>query len=110
MKKLSFVILTIFCLAFGSLSHAYQTELNDNIINLGLINKNNKEQKPNINKVDERYLKINGIDAHKLKHAYLGKKASIAEYDIYIDKNTRELIIYRKGGTGEGIHTGEYIR
>lgn len=50
------------------------------------------------------------MDAHELKRDALGKKAKIAEYDIYVDKNTKELLIFRKGGKGSPIHTGEYLK
>ena len=36
-------------------------------------------------KLKDSYLKKNGIDAHELKYSILGKKAPIAQYDIYVD-------------------------
>jgi hypothetical protein len=53
-------------------------------------------QKLNLEKVDDGYLKKKGIDAHELKQEIYGKKAKIAEYDIYVDKNTGELYTQRK--------------
>ena len=63
-----------------------------------------------IDKVDDKYLKKLGIDAHELKKEVLGKKAKIAQYDIYVDKKTKELFVYLKGGKGDGIATGEFIK
>ncbi|WP_455813359.1 polymorphic toxin type 33 domain-containing protein [Pseudomonas graminis] len=59
---------------------------------------------------DDKFLKKNGIDAHELKKDFLGKKAEIKLYDIYVDKNSGELWIFRKGGQGNGIATGEFIK
>lgn len=66
--------------------------------------------KGNYNKVKDNYLKKNGIDAHELKKDFLGRKAPIAEYDIYVNKDTGELFIFKKGGKGIGIPTGEFIK
>lgn len=63
----------------------------------------------NITKVNDSYLKLNNIDAYVLKKEILGKNAKIAEYDIYIDKDSGQLYVFKKGGIGEGIPTGEYI-
>ncbi|WIW71984.1 hemagglutinin repeat-containing protein [Anaerosinus gibii] len=63
----------------------------------------------NINKVSDGYLKNMGVDAHQLKEQFVGKK-NIARYDLYVDKDTGELLIYLKGGKGEGLSTGEYIK
>ncbi|EUJ26914.1 polymorphic toxin type 33 domain-containing protein [Listeria cornellensis] len=63
----------------------------------------------NIKMAKDNYLKQNGIDAHEVKQDVVGKK-NIAQYDIYIDKDTGQLWVYRKGGKGEGIPTGEYIK
>ncbi|UPY81064.1 polymorphic toxin type 33 domain-containing protein (plasmid) [Leptospira weilii] len=51
-----------------------------------------------------------GINAHDLKKAFLGKNADIALYDLYVNKNTKEIYIFRKSGKGEGIPTGEFIQ
>ena len=58
--------------------------------------------------VDDKFLKKNGIDAHTLKEDFVGKK-NIAYYDIYTDKDTGMLWIYRKDAKGEPIATYEYI-
>ncbi|WP_211749624.1 polymorphic toxin-type HINT domain-containing protein [Paenibacillus sp. Marseille-Q4541] len=62
-----------------------------------------------IKKLDDKYLKKQKIDAHDLKREFLGRKAKIAEYDLYSNKKTGEIMIFRKGGKGEGIRTGHYI-
>ena len=71
---------------------------------------NNTFEKGNYNKVKDNYLKRKGIDAHELKKDFLGRKAPIAEYDIYVNKDTGELFIFKKGGKGIGIPTGEFIK
>ena len=72
--------------------------------------KNGSKISGNFNKVKDSYLKKKGIDAHELKKDFLGKKAPIAQYDIYVNKDTGELFIFMKGGKGEGIPTGEFIK
>ena len=64
----------------------------------------------NFDKVNDRYLKKNGIDAHRLKEEVLGGKTRIAEYDIYKNKDTGELYIFKKGGKGAGIPTELYLK
>jgi len=64
----------------------------------------------NPNKVADKYLKKQGIDAHQLKKDYLGEKAPISQYDIYVDKADGRLWIFRKGGQGSGIPTSDYIK
>ena len=59
--------------------------------------------------VNEKYLKKKGIDAHELKEEIVGK-TNISKYDIYVDKDTGMLWIYRKGGKGEPEPTYEYIK
>jgi RHS repeat-associated protein len=54
-------------------------------------------------------LKKAGIDAHELKYEFLGKKAKISEYDLYKHTDTNEVLILKKGGKGDPIHTGEFI-
>ena len=70
----------------------------------------NEFVKGNYDKVKDNYLKRKGIDAHELKKDFLGRKAPIAQYDIYVNKNTGELFIFKKGGKGGGIPTGEFIK
>ena len=71
---------------------------------------NNTFEKGNYNKVKDNYLKRKGIDAHELKKDFLGRKAPIAEYDIYVNKDTGELFIFKKGGKRIGFPTGEFIK
>lgn len=60
--------------------------------------------------MDDNYLKNLGYDSHKIKQDVLGKKAIGAHFDIYLDKNTQELFVFRKGGIGEGMPTGIIIK
>ncbi|CAM2814076.1 RHS repeat-associated core domain-containing protein [Paenibacillus sediminis] len=62
----------------------------------------------NIKMADDKLLKKNGLDAHQIKDDVVG--GSISKYDIYVDKDTGQLWVYAKGGKGEGIPTGEYIK
>lgn len=50
-----------------------------------------------------------GLDAHAIKQEFLGKKAPIAQYDLYVNNGTKEIYIFKKGGKGEGIATGYFI-
>ncbi|KAB1438745.1 hypothetical protein F7O84_10895 [Candidatus Galacturonibacter soehngenii] len=73
-----------------------------------------KTENLDLDKVNDKYLKKKGVDAHQLKKDIYGKKAKVAEYDIYVDKNTGELYTQRKPQyniKGESpIATGEYIK
>jgi len=79
------------------------------LIIISVVEKESAE-KGNYNKVKDNYLKQKDIDAHELKKDYLGEKAPIAKYDIYVNKDTGELYIFEKGGKGVGIPTGEFIK
>lgn len=68
--------------------------------------KTNSNKSKNIDFVNENYLKKKGIDPHKLKEEFLGKRLKKSRYDIYKNKDTGMLEIYRKGGVGEPIETG----
>lgn len=57
---------------------------------------------------DDKYLKKNGIDAHKLKEEFLGDGKN-SNYDLYINKDSGEIWIFKKGGKGNGIPTSEFI-
>lgn len=76
--------------------------------------KGDSNAKLDLDKVDDSYLKKKGVDAHQLKKDIYGKKAKVAEYDIYVDKKTGELYTQRKpqyNKAGEPpIPTGEYIK
>ena len=69
-----------------------------------------KQVPKSINKVDDKFLKRKGIDAHELKRDYLGRSVSISKYDIYVDKKTGRLWIYLKGGKGTPIPTDSFIK
>lgn len=72
---------------------------------------NSSQEKPeNPKKVNDSYLKQKGIDAHSVKNDYLGKKAPISRYDLYVDKVTGRIWIYLKGGKGVPIRTDIYIK
>ena len=60
--------------------------------------------------IAEKQLKKHGIDAHELKKEFLGNSASISRYDLYKDKLTNEILIFLKGGKGDGIQTGEFLK
>lgn len=66
--------------------------------------------KANFKIISANLLKEAGIDAHQLKYDFLGKKAKISEYDLYKHTDTNEILILKKGGNGEPIHTGEYLK
>ncbi len=55
-------------------------------------------------------MKDQGINTHELKKEWLGNKSEIKKYDLYVNKGTGEIIIYRKGGLGDGIRTGGYLK
>ncbi|WP_275898960.1 hemagglutinin repeat-containing protein [Pectobacterium brasiliense] len=82
-------------------------DLPSNMISDGL--DNGAEKPSNIKVADDKYLKKNGVDAHQIKKDFLGSKAEIKLYDIYVDKDSGQLWIFRKGGKGEGVPTGEFI-
>jgi filamentous hemagglutinin len=57
---------------------------------------NSESNKPDLKRVEDKYLKKQGIDAHELKKDYLGKKAKIQRYDLSVDKKTGQLYIVNK--------------
>jgi len=75
-------------------------------------NRNDDPVDRNWKKVDDKYLKQKlkdqGINPHELKYDYLGKRADVAEYDIYVDKNTGQLAIFRKS-TGLLVEITDYF-
>ena len=72
-------------------------------------NEDETDQPKDIKMVKDNYLKQKGFDAHEIKESIVGKK-NISKFDIYVDKDTGQLWVYRKGGKGKGIATGEYIK
>lgn len=63
----------------------------------------------NVKVIGNDLLKKHDIGAHALKRDFLGKKAKISEYDLYRHTDTGEILIFKKGGVGEPIFTGELI-
>lgn len=63
----------------------------------------------NIKMANNKYLKKKGIDVHALKTELVGKK-NISHYDLYVDKDSGMLWLYRKGGKGEPMPTYEFIK
>nr|WP_235896098.1 polymorphic toxin type 33 domain-containing protein [Yersinia alsatica] len=59
---------------------------------------NGTEKPSNIKVADDKFLKNNGVDAHQIKKDFLGAKAEIKLYDIYVDKDSGQLWIFRKMG------------
>lgn len=49
-----------------------------------------------------------GTDAHKVKQEYLGKKANISQYDIYVNKDTGQLGLFEKS-TGNFVGYLDYF-
>lgn len=70
---------------------------------------NGAEKPSNIKVADDKYLKNNSIDAHALKGDFLGDGKN-SNYDIYVDRDLGQLWISKKGGNGDGIPTGEFIK
>ena len=61
----------------------------------------------NPKRVDVRFLEKYDIDAHAFKREVLGKRAPVAHYDIFVDRNG-DIWLQRKG-TSTWIPTGESI-
>ena len=70
------------------------------------------DNRKNWKKVASEYLeqKLNkqGTDAHKVKQEYLGKKANISQYDIYVNKDTGQLGLFEKS-TGNFVGYLDYF-
>lgn len=58
----------------------------------------NKCKLSSFNKLADKYLKKLGLNAHDIKYEYLGKKAKISLYDLYVDKSTGIIYILNKAG------------
>jgi len=63
----------------------------------------------NFKKINDSYLKAQGLDAHTIKREFLGN-AQIAHYDLYTNTQTREILILQKGGVGILIPTGYFVK
>ncbi|MEX9563175.1 polymorphic toxin type 33 domain-containing protein [Morganella morganii] len=70
---------------------------------------NGEERPKNVKMLNDSYLEKNGIDAHELKDELMGD-GSNSRYDLYLDKDTGQIWIFRKGGKGSGVPTGTYIK
>jgi len=70
---------------------------------------NGAEKPSNIKMADDKYLKNNGVNAHSLKEDFLGDGKN-SNYDIYVDRDSGQLWIFKKGGKGDDIPTGEFIK
>ncbi|MGM7892214.1 polymorphic toxin type 33 domain-containing protein [Yersinia enterocolitica] len=90
-------------------SHTGNTDSAPELPNHMTSDDNGAEKPSNIKMADDKYLKNNGVDAHALKADFLGDGKN-SNYDIYVDRNSGQLWIFKKGGKGEGIPTGEYIK
>ena len=70
------------------------------------------DNRKNWKKIASEYLeqKLNkqGTDAHKVKQEYLGKKANISQYDIYVNKDTGQLGLFEKS-TGNFVGYLDYF-
>jgi RHS repeat-associated protein len=64
----------------------------------------------NFTKINDSVLKKAGIDAHQLKKDWLGESSKISEFDLYKNTDTGEILILRKGGKGDPIYTGEFLK
>ena len=62
-----------------------------------------KTSTKNLQKLKDKFLKDNGIDAHGMKDDY--KAIPNARYDLYINKDDGYIWIYPKGAQKEGIKT-----
>ena len=59
----------------------------------------------NLVKVNAKYVeKVTGENPEAIKADIVGKRGS--QYDLYVDKNTGDLYVLRKGGGGEPQPTG----
>lgn len=89
--------------------NAHSNESNTNATEEGL-QETIEQGGKNFSKISNNMLKTAGIDAHQLKKDFLGNKAQIAQYDLYKDKKTSEILILKKGGKGDPIRTGEFLK
>ncbi|MBJ6363973.1 RHS repeat-associated core domain-containing protein, partial [Paenibacillus sp. GCM10012307] len=64
----------------------------------------------NVEKIDDKYLKRKGIDAHEVKREVFGENAKISHYDLYVDKASGQIYGMRKGGVGEPTPTGYFLK
>jgi len=65
--------------------------------------------RPNLKYVRDSYLEKNGINPHVMKADVLGSKVNVSHFDTYVDKNSGQLYLCPKGGTGAPISTEYYL-
>ena len=70
-------------------------------------NRNNKDRKISLKRINDNYLKKHGLDAHKIKREYLGSRAPISRYDLAYDTKSRIIYIITK--TGKIVYKTYYI-
>ena len=63
----------------------------------------------NVKMMSDNLLKKQGLDAHAIKTEFLGPK-NISKYDLYKHTDTGEILIFGKGGKGEPIFTGYFVK
>ncbi len=75
-------------------------------------NKNNNRENGNWKNVNEKYLESQlrkqGTDPHSIKYEYLGSRAKVSRYDLYVDKATGRLAIFEKS-TGRLVEITNYF-
>ncbi|MFV0344939.1 MAG: RHS repeat-associated core domain-containing protein [Bacteroidales bacterium] len=90
--------------------YSYVGDSNTWIDPFGLEKKYNKaENNKDVKKISDSLLKEKGLDAHEIKKEFLGQKAKISRYDLHKHTDTKEILIFEKGGVGEPISTGYTI-
>lgn len=60
--------------------------------------KKNDNGKLSLKRISDSLLRKCGLDAHKIKAEYLGKKAEISRYDLFYDTKTGIIYILTKAG------------
>ena len=75
-------------------------------------NRNNNSNRRNWEYKNEKYLekqlKRQGTDPHAIKREYLGNNASIAKYDLWVDKSSGQIAIVEKM-TGRIVEITHYF-
>ena len=75
-------------------------------------NKNNNRENGNWKNVNEKYLESQlrkqGTDPHSIKYEYLGRRAKVSRYDLYVDKATGRLAIFEQS-TGRLVEITNYF-
>ena len=67
--------------------------------------------KCSLTKIQDSFLKKNGLDAHSIKHEVLGTNAKVSRYNLYYDKSTGAIFILANGAKEAAkIATGYFIK